>query len=40
MNHYNFFTGTRLLNITESPYYYRMTESQNGRGWKGPLWII
>jgi len=19
---------------------YRITESQNGRGWKGPLWVI
>jgi len=20
--------------------YYRITESQNSRGWKGPLWVI
>jgi len=22
------------------PAYHRITESQNGRGWKGPLWVI
>ena len=22
------------------PTYYRITESQNSRGWKGPLWVI
>jgi len=21
-------------------FFHRITESQNGRGWKGPLWVI
>ena len=32
-----------LVNHTESagvPPKDRITESQNGRGWKGPLWVI
>jgi len=27
----------KALNII---YFHRITESQNGRGWKGPLWVI
>jgi len=26
--------------ISKRPAPYRITESQNVRGWKGPLWII
>jgi len=33
--------NNRIKNlITISQKCYRITESQNSRGWKGPLWVI
>ena len=29
-----------MNNSKQYNYYYRITESQNSRGWKGPLWVI
>jgi len=32
--------GQALSQNTEPSPTHRITESQNGRGWKGPLWVI
>ena len=38
----DFKTGARLVldHVTKKGRYSRITESWNGRGWKGPLWVI
>jgi len=48
MKGYSFFEESRFKQFfhTESIIHndrqqnHRITESQNGRGWKGPLWVI
>jgi len=32
--------GMLRYSVEELSNYYRITESQNSRGWKGPLWVI
>jgi len=39
-NQYVEFTWTDICESLKSFNYMSITESQNGRGWEGPLWLI